>query len=170
MQGHQAVSSSPTTEIHAEVQGDDMLASTPCPRIQEAENDQAQFRKELDDSGLLPPPPPSAPAQVLEASVTLLSGLSAQRSSTHSTIVLQDNDNLALTQMHALSNTNAQSTFDADRAIRVDNAAGFSPTERPAVQAVSPLHPPRPPSLGLCFCIIKFLKCWGDAVADRHED
>ncbi|KAF9043433.1 hypothetical protein BJ165DRAFT_1529459 [Panaeolus papilionaceus] len=41
---------------HAKAQGDQLLLSTLCPRLQEAETDLARFQKELDSSGLLPPP------------------------------------------------------------------------------------------------------------------
>ncbi|KAF9037966.1 hypothetical protein BJ165DRAFT_1614238 [Panaeolus papilionaceus] len=53
---------------HAEEQGDELLVSTLLPRLQEAENDLARFKKELCDSGLLPSPSPSisSPAEFSE--------------------------------------------------------------------------------------------------------
>ncbi|KAF9037261.1 hypothetical protein BJ165DRAFT_1597569 [Panaeolus papilionaceus] len=42
---------------HAKAQGDQLLLSTLRPRLQEAEADLTRFQQELDDSGLLPPPP-----------------------------------------------------------------------------------------------------------------
>ncbi|KAF9037963.1 P-loop containing nucleoside triphosphate hydrolase protein [Panaeolus papilionaceus] len=50
---------------HAEEQGDELLMSTLRPRLQEAENNLARFSKELQESGLLPSPPPSPPPSVL---------------------------------------------------------------------------------------------------------
>ncbi|KAF9043452.1 hypothetical protein BJ165DRAFT_1612472 [Panaeolus papilionaceus] len=48
--------------VQAEAQNDVLLQSIVFPKLQEAKMDLTQFQQELDDSGLLPPPPLPPPA------------------------------------------------------------------------------------------------------------
>ncbi|KAF9037934.1 hypothetical protein BJ165DRAFT_1531848 [Panaeolus papilionaceus] len=157
--------------------------------------DVARFKKELQESGLLPPPPSpsSAHSPVLEATVAApeeditnsvqqpTQSLSVQSSSTHLPIIAQDNDNSAPVPRRFSNNINTQSAFNDDQAFGVARTARSlspPPTEtasstRPEVQvnqAVPQQLIPAQRTPGRFIHIVEILKCWGDTVGERHED
>ncbi|KAF9042526.1 hypothetical protein BJ165DRAFT_1529916 [Panaeolus papilionaceus] len=178
---------------HAEVQSDKLLVSTLRPRLQEAKTDLARFKKELQESGLLPPPPSSTHSPVLEATSTapeedvtngvqqLTDSPSAQPSSTHLPIVTQVNDDSAPVPTHVLDSIRTQSAFNNDQAIGVARTARPS---SPAMETPSSTRPmahktravpqqelvPARHAPGRFVRIMEILKCWGDAIGERHED
>ncbi|KAF9037937.1 hypothetical protein BJ165DRAFT_1531850 [Panaeolus papilionaceus] len=179
----------------AKSQGDDLLLLTIRPRLQEAVTDLARFKKELQESGLLPPPPPpsSTHSPVLEATSTapeedvtngvqqLTDSLSAQPSSTHLPIVMQGSDDLAPVPAHVSNNADTHSAFNNNLAIGVAETARSS---SPAMETPSSTRPtaqenqavqqqqltPAQRGPGRLTRIMAIMKCWGDAVGERHED
>ncbi|KAF9043437.1 P-loop containing nucleoside triphosphate hydrolase protein [Panaeolus papilionaceus] len=175
---------------HAKAQGDQLLLSTLRPRLQEAEADLARFQKELDDSGLLPP----VPLTPLATPPTDSEPCGNVPQATNTTHVQQSENQVFLPPLDPELAVHGQPAVKIEAvpdAPPISEVVTLSIPPSDLQQHIPPSHEMAAPSIsrsieddvqaeaqqttpvqhapGRFARIMQLMKCWGDAVGERHD-